>query len=95
MAVDCLQKTCDIYTDMGRFTMAAKNHTTIAELYVLSIPKYYGFRYEKDLPDLDKCVQHYQKAADYYKGEESKSSATKCLVQVAKVFPFGFYQKEV
>ncbi|GMR58306.1 hypothetical protein PMAYCL1PPCAC_28501, partial [Pristionchus mayeri] len=70
-AVECLQKTADIYTDMGRFNMAAKVHVTIAELY------------ESECPDMEKCIFHYQKAADYYKGEESKSSATKCLVKVA------------
>lgn len=32
-AVNCLSKAIEIYTDMGRFTMAAKHHQTIAELY--------------------------------------------------------------
>lgn len=72
LAVDCLTKTSDIYTDMGRFNMAAKNHVTMAELY------------ETECPDTEQCIQHYQKAADYYKGEESKSSATKCLIKVAQ-----------
>ncbi len=71
--MDCLLKTAEIYTDMGRFNMAAKNHVTIAELF------------ETESPDVDQCMVHYQKAADYYKGEESKSSATKCLVKVAQV----------
>ncbi|ULT86025.1 hypothetical protein L5515_005840 [Caenorhabditis briggsae] len=70
-AVQCLEKTSEIYTDMGRFTMAAKNHVSIAELY------------ETELPDKEQCVKHYQQAADYYKGEEQKSSASKCLVKVA------------
>uniref|UniRef100_A0A1I7V420 C2H2-type domain-containing protein n=1 Tax=Caenorhabditis tropicalis TaxID=1561998 RepID=A0A1I7V420_9PELO len=70
-AVQCLEKTSEIYTDMGRFTMAAKNHVSIAELY------------ESELPDKEQCVKHYQQAADYYKGEEQKSSASKCLVKVA------------
>ncbi|PIO66910.1 Aromatic-di-Alanine repeat protein, partial [Teladorsagia circumcincta] len=72
LAVDCLLKTSEIYTDMGRFNMAAKNHVTIAELF------------ETECPDTEQCIQHYQKAADYYKGEESKSSATKCLIKVAQ-----------
>uniref|UniRef100_A0A915AEQ6 Alpha-soluble NSF attachment protein n=3 Tax=Parascaris univalens TaxID=6257 RepID=A0A915AEQ6_PARUN len=72
LAVDCLMKTAEIYTDMGRFNMAAKNHCTIAELY------------ENECPDMAQCITHYQKAADYYKGEESKSSATKCLIKVAQ-----------
>lgn len=32
-AVNCLMKAIEIYTDMGRFTMAAKHHQTIAEMY--------------------------------------------------------------
>lgn len=32
-AVACLLKAIDIYTDMGRFTMAAKHHQTIAEMF--------------------------------------------------------------
>lgn len=32
-AVNCLLKSIEIYTDMGRFTMAAKHHQTIAEMY--------------------------------------------------------------
>lgn len=71
-AVDCMGKACDIYTDMGRFTMAAKHHTTIAEMY------------EADGADLTQAINHYQKAGDYYKGEESKSSANKCYLKVAE-----------
>lgn len=32
-AVACLLKAIDIYTDMGRFTMAAKHHQSIAEMF--------------------------------------------------------------
>lgn len=32
-AVSCLLKAVDIYTDMGRFTVAAKHHQNIAEIY--------------------------------------------------------------
>ncbi|VDK24998.1 unnamed protein product [Anisakis simplex] len=48
VAVDCLMKTAEIYTDMGRFNMAAKNHCTIAELY------------ESECPDTAQCIAHYQ-----------------------------------
>jgi alpha-soluble NSF attachment protein len=72
-AVDCFQRTAEIYTDMGRFNMAAKTHTTIAEVY------------ETEAPNKEQCLYHYQKAADYYKGEEAKSSATKCLIKVAMI----------
>lgn len=71
--MDCLKKTAEIYTDMGRFNMAAKTHTTIAEIY------------ETDAPNKPECIKHYQQAADFYKGEEAKSSATKCLLKVAGI----------
>ena len=43
----------------GRFTMAAKHHITIAEIY------------ETEVIDIDKAIANYEQAADYYKGEES------------------------
>lgn len=55
-AVNCLLKAIEIYTDMGRFSIAAKHHQTIAEIY------------ESELADLDRAVQHYEQAADYFKG---------------------------
>lgn len=70
-AVDCLMKTIAIYTDMGRFSVAAKYHTTIAEIY----------EEQKDIP---KAVEHYSKAADYYQCEESNANASRCLLNVAR-----------
>ncbi|KAM3874810.1 N-ethylmaleimide-sensitive factor attachment protein, alpha b isoform 2-T2 [Diretmus argenteus] len=70
-AINCLNLAIEIYTDMGRFTIAAKHHITIAEIF------------ETELVDIDKAVAHYEQAADYYKGEESTSSANKCLLKVA------------
>ncbi|CAH1955635.1 unnamed protein product [Acanthoscelides obtectus] len=71
-AVKCLLKAIDIYTDMGRFTMAAKHHQTIAEMY------------ETEAVDYEKAVSHYEQAADFFRGEESNSSANKCLLKVAQ-----------
>ena len=34
------------------------------------------------MADLDKAMQHYEQAADYFKGEESNSSANKCMLKV-------------
>lgn len=56
---------------MGRFTMAAKHHQSIAEMY------------ENEAVDLQQAVHHYEQAADYFRGEESNSSANKCLLKVA------------
>jgi alpha-soluble NSF attachment protein len=71
-AIHCLLKAIEIYTDMGRFTIAAKHHMTIAEIY------------ETDMIDIDKSMANYELAADYYKGEESNSAANKCLLKVAQ-----------
>ncbi|XP_003740040.1 alpha-soluble NSF attachment protein-like [Galendromus occidentalis] len=71
-AIECLRKGNEIYTDMGRFTMAAKNHQAIAEIY------------EETIQDFEKSIYHYEQAADFYKGEEAHSTANKCLLQVAK-----------
>lgn len=71
-AVNCLLKAIEIYTDMGRFTIAAKHHVTIAEIY------------ESEVVDIEKAISHFEQAADYFKGEESTSSANKCLLNVAR-----------
>ncbi|NWH39366.1 SNAB protein, partial [Chloropsis hardwickii] len=59
----------------GRFTIAAKHHITIAEIY------------EAELVDIEKAIAHYEQAADYYKGEESNRQVlgitNKCLLKVA------------
>lgn len=70
-AINCLLRAIEIYTDMGRFTIAAKHHVSIAEIY------------ETELVDIEKAIAHYEQAADYYRGEESNSSANKCLLKVA------------
>ncbi|KAL0819217.1 hypothetical protein ABMA28_008463 [Loxostege sticticalis] len=71
-AVSCLLKAIEIYTDMGRFTVAAKQHQNIAELY------------ETECVDLARAMQHYEQAADYFRGEESTSSANKCMLKLAQ-----------
>merc|ERR1712142_513206 len=71
-AAESLQKAIDIYTDMGRFNIAAKHHQSVAELF------------ETEAADLEKAMQHYETAADYFKGEESNSSANKCMLKVAQ-----------
>lgn len=72
-SAETYEKAIDIYTDMGRFNMAAKYHTNVGEIF------------EEKNVDVDKAIYHYERAADYYKGEESKSSANKVLVKVANL----------
>lgn len=76
-AVEVILQSAEIYTDMGRFTMAAKNHVTVAEIY------------ETEAPNKEEALKHYAKAADYYKGEEQKTTATKYLEKV------GCYAAEI
>jgi alpha-soluble NSF attachment protein len=71
-AVNCLLKSCDIYIDMGRLVMAAKQYQTIAELY------------ETDVVDVQNAITYYEKSADLFKTEENNASANKCLLKVAQ-----------
>jgi alpha-soluble NSF attachment protein len=64
---------------MGRFAIAAKHHQTIAEIF------------EGEGADLEKAMQHYERAADFFKGEESNSSANKCMLKVPNLYK-NFHQ---
>lgn len=70
-AISSLLSAIEIFTDMGRFSIAAKHHASIAEIY------------ESNLINIDQAIVHYTQAADYYKGENSTSAANKCMLKVA------------
>lgn len=76
-AVDALQTAAGFLTESGRFAIAAKHLMSVGEIY------------EKDIVDLDKAMDAYQQAADYFKGEESGSSANKALIKVAHMAAQG------
>lgn len=40
--------------------------------------------YETECVDLARAMQHYEQAADYFRGEESTSSANKCMLKLAQ-----------
>lgn len=69
-AVNCLLKAIEIYTDLGRFTLAAKLHENIGAIFENEI-------------NYEMAVQHYEQAAEYFNGEENNSSAMRCLLKVA------------
>ncbi|ODM93922.1 Soluble NSF attachment protein [Orchesella cincta] len=69
-AVTCLERAIEQYLEMGRFSLAAKHHQSIAEALEAE-------------GDLEKAIHHYEQAADYYKGEESNAAANKALLKVA------------
>ena len=70
-AVSCMERAIEQYLEIGRFTIAAKHHQTIAEIWEAE-------------GDLERSVVHYEQAADYFKGEESNASGNKCLLKVAQ-----------
>lgn len=40
-SVNCLLKAIEIYTDMGKFVMAAKHHQAIGEIYETEVSLYF------------------------------------------------------
>lgn len=68
--MELYQEAISLFCDMGRFANAAKLEKEIGEMY------------ENDNQP-DKCVQHYQQAANYFQGEDSISGAQQCLLKVA------------
>lgn len=83
-AINCYLKAIEIYTDGGRFIMAAKNHQNIAETY------------ENDLFDLERAIEHYKQASDYFKCEDNNWSASRCLIKVAQyAAQFESYQDAI
>ena len=60
-ALNCLLKSCDIYIDMGRLVMAAKQFQIVAELY------------ETDVVDVTNAILYYEKAGDLFKTEENNA----------------------
>ncbi|NXC75896.1 SNAB protein, partial [Anhinga anhinga] len=85
-AINCLNAAIDIYTDMGRFTIAAKHPPTIAEIYEAELvdppqqnpPLGSGAQARCFCPP---PLAHYEQAADYYKGEESNRQVVFCLLK--------------
>lgn len=69
-AIQAMQNAISIYTEMGRFATAAKHEKELGDML------------EED-DDLEGAIQHIQTAADYYDGENQKSSANQCIAKVA------------
>jgi alpha-soluble NSF attachment protein len=70
-AINCLKLSIDIFLDMGRFSVAAKHHKEIAELY-------------ENEANLDESIKHYTTAAEYFASEEATSSVNQCFLKVAQ-----------
>jgi len=70
-AVNCFRTAIELYTDDGRFSVAAKHQKEVAELF------------EGEM-DYENAITNYQTAAEYYEGENSTSAANQCLLKVAQ-----------
>ncbi|KAL7747230.1 vesicular-fusion protein S17 [Sorochytrium milnesiophthora] len=70
-AVNALKQAIAILTERGRFQMAAKHQKSVAEIY------------ETDLVDLNKSMEAYEVAAEWFAGEDSTALANGCLIKVA------------
>ncbi|KAL1919042.1 uncharacterized protein VTP21DRAFT_2423 [Calcarisporiella thermophila] len=70
-AISSLRKAIEIMTDKGRFNAAANHQKEIAEIY------------ESDLVDLQRAMDAYEIAADWYAGEERPAVANSCWLKVA------------
>ncbi|NWY39490.1 SNAB protein, partial [Sylvia atricapilla] len=94
-AINCLNAAIDIYTDMGRFTIAAKHHITIAEIYeaeLVDIEKKKGHR------SANKCLlkvaayaaqlEQYQKAIEIYEQVGTNTMDNPLLKYSAKEYFF-------
>ncbi|KFW08775.1 Beta-soluble NSF attachment protein, partial [Eurypyga helias] len=77
-AINCLNAAIDIYTDMGRFTIAAKHHITIAEIYEAELVDI-----EKGAPGGTRAWVGFSRDTIPYCNALACSSANKCLLKVA------------
>jgi alpha-soluble NSF attachment protein len=72
-AIQALKNAIQILTDMGRFASAAKLEKELGELL-------------EEEQDFESAIQHMQTAADYFDGENQKSSANQCIVKIAHLY---------
>ncbi|KAJ3218981.1 hypothetical protein HDU67_003345 [Dinochytrium kinnereticum] len=70
-AINALQQAVQLLTERGRFSAAASNQKQIAEIY------------EADVGDLEKAMNAFETAAEWYSGEDSNAQADACLLKVA------------
>jgi len=70
IAVGHYSKAISLFTEIGKFGLAAKNAEKVGEMY------------EKD-NNISDASRFFQQAADYYSGDNSSARANKCLEKVA------------
>ncbi|KAJ3288798.1 vesicular-fusion protein S17 [Rhizoclosmatium sp. JEL0117] len=70
-SINALQQAVQILIEKGRFSAAASNQKQIAETY------------ETDVGDIRGAREAYEKAGEWYQGEESHAQADACLLKAA------------
>ena len=60
-ACDCLSRAIEVYIDLGRANLVAKQHVTIAEIC------------EAEPDQTEKSIDHFRKASQIFRGEEQQS----------------------
>jgi len=70
-AGNCLRIAIELFTDEGRFSIAAKHQKELAEMFEAE-------------EDYQQAIDNYQTASDYYEGEGQTSSSNACLLKVAQ-----------
>ncbi|CAI0449321.1 unnamed protein product [Linum tenue] len=70
-AISCLVQAVEMFCDIGRISMAARYNKEIAELY-------------ESEANIEKSIEFYEKAADFFQGEEVTTSANQCKQKVAQ-----------
>lgn len=70
-AIQSLQQAIQLLTERGRFQTAANHQKVIAEIY------------ESDLIDIEKALEAYELASDWYAAEEASVLSTQCSLKAA------------
>ena len=68
-----MDKAVELFVDMGRLNMAAKNLQQMAEVY------------EKD-NDVDSAITFYQRAAELFSTEDQTSTGNNCTLKASALF---------
>eukprot|EP01098_Paradermamoeba_levis_P008015 TRINITY_DN3339_c0_g1_i7.p1 TRINITY_DN3339_c0_g1~~TRINITY_DN3339_c0_g1_i7.p1 ORF type:complete len:322 (-),score=94.90 TRINITY_DN3339_c0_g1_i7:140-1012(-) len=70
-AIKTYKRAIELFTDEGKFNMAAKHHKDLAEIC-------------EQETDFESAIDNFQLAADFYEGENSPAAANGCLLKVAQ-----------
>ena len=74
LCIKSFDAAIELLATIGKFTTAAKHLGTVAGIY------------ENDIFDLEKSIEYFEKAADYFKCEESNPNVIKCRLTSARLF---------